>query len=130
MPAWHAIAFLLIEAVPLHAAFNRPLVEVGIRVFDIEARPRLVRSSLTPHNPIIESQVRRVCDALLALQPRADAATAAARNDGSAAKMRLLFEDNDLGAGLMRLQTRGDADRSRPDNHNICSPRRAFRHVQ
>ena len=52
---------------------------------------------------------------MLALQPRTDATTAAARNGGSAAKVR--------------LQTRGDADRSRTDNQDIGPPRFAFRHV-
>ena len=67
---------------------------------------------------------------MLALQPRTDAATATARNSGSAAQVRLLFEDDDLGSSLMRLQPRGDADRSRTDNHDICLPRCACRHVQ
>src|SRR5262249_7329479 len=129
VPAWHAVAFLLIEAIPLYAAFNPPLVEVGIGVFDIKARPRLIRRALTPRNPVFEGQVRGVCDAILALQPRADATTATARNGSRAAQVRLLFEDNDLGSGLMRLQPRGDTDRSRPDNHDICPPRRAFWHV-
>jgi hypothetical protein len=53
---------------------------------------------------------------MLALQPRADAATAAARNGGSAAKLRLFFDDDNPGSSLMRLQTSGDADRSRTDN--------------
>src|SRR5262249_7839701 len=94
VPAWHTVAFLLIEAVPLHAAFDAPLVEVRIRMFDIETCPRLICGTLTPRNPVIESQIRRVFDAMLALQPGADAATAAARNGGSAAKVRLLFDDN------------------------------------
>src|SRR5262249_35158935 len=78
VPAWHAVAFLLIEAVPLHAAFDPPLVEVGIRVLDIEARPRLVRGTLTPRSPVLECQVRRVCDAMLVLQPCTNADTATA----------------------------------------------------
>src|SRR5215510_14849883 len=65
MPAWHAVAFLLIEAIPLHAALDSPLVEVRIRVFNIEARPLLIRCTLTPRNPVIEGQVRRVFDAML-----------------------------------------------------------------
>src|SRR5215831_11935660 len=72
VPAWHAVAFLLIEAIPLHAAFNAPLVQVSVRVFDIEARPRLIRGPLAPRNPVLEGQVWRVCDAMLTLQPRAD----------------------------------------------------------
>jgi hypothetical protein len=96
--------------------FDPPLVEVRIRVFDITARPRLIRSTLTPHNPVIEGQVWRVFDAMLPLQPRADATTASARNGGSAAKVRLFFQDNGLGSSLMHFQTRGDADRSRTDN--------------
>src|SRR5215472_4616161 len=75
VPAWHAVAFLLIEAIPLHAAFNAPLVQVSVRVFDIEARPRLIRGPLAPRNPVLEGQVWRVCDAMLTLQPRADTAT-------------------------------------------------------
>src|SRR5512145_2402339 len=80
VPSWHTIAFLLHEAVPLHAMFDPPLIEVRIRVFDIAARPLLIRSTLTPRNPVIEGQVWRVCDAMLPLQPRADATTATARN--------------------------------------------------
>src|SRR5262249_34975559 len=73
VPAWHAVAFLLREAVPLHATLAPPLVEVRIRVFNIEARPRLIRSTLTPRNPVIEGQVWGVFNAMLALQPCADA---------------------------------------------------------
>lgn len=129
VPAWHAVAFLLREGIPLDAAFDPPLVEVRVRVFDIESRPRLIRVTPTPRNPVIEGQVRRVFDAMLALQQRADAATAAARNGGSAAKVRLLFDDDDLCSSLLRLQTRGDADCSRTDNQDICPRRLAFRHV-
>src|SRR5262245_28707377 len=82
MPAWHTVAFLLIEAVPLHAAFDGPLVEVGMRVFDIEARPCLICGPLTPGHPVLEGQIRRVVDAMLALQSRANAATVTARNGG------------------------------------------------
>src|SRR5205823_13840789 len=105
----YAVAFLLIEAVPLHAACDPPLVEVRIRVFNIESCPRLIRRALAPRNPVLEGQVRCVFDAMLALQPRADAATAAARNGGSAAKLRLFFDDDHLGSSFMRLQTRSDA---------------------
>src|SRR5215510_7916279 len=120
VPAWHAVAFLLIEAVPLHAALDAPLVKVRIRVFDIEAHPRLICSTLTPRNPVLEGQVRRVCDAVLALQPRADTATATPGNGGGAAQVHLLFEDHDPRSGLMCLQPRGDANGSRTDNHDIC----------
>src|SRR5215510_14520796 len=59
VPAWHAVAFLLIEAIPLHAALDPPLIEVRIRVFDIKACPRLIRLTLTPRNPVLEGQLRR-----------------------------------------------------------------------
>jgi hypothetical protein len=58
VPAWHAVTFLLIEAIPLHAACDPPLVEVRIRVFNVKARPLLIRGTLTPRNPVIEGQVR------------------------------------------------------------------------
>jgi hypothetical protein len=129
VPAWHTVAFLLIEAVPLHAACDPPLIELRIRVLDIETRPRLIRGTLTPRNPVIEGQVWCIFDAMLALQLRADAATAAARNSGSTAKLRLFFDDDDPRSSLMRLQTSGDADCSRTNNHDICLPRPAFGHI-
>src|SRR5262249_36309366 len=85
VPAWHAVAFLLREPVPLHAACPAPLVAGRVRVFDKEARPGLIRAPLTPDNPVIEGEVWRVFNAMLALQWRANAATATARNGGSAA---------------------------------------------
>src|SRR5262249_4291854 len=100
VPAWHTVAFLLIEAVPLHAAGDPPLVQIRIRVFDIEARPCLVCRTLTARNPVIKGQVWCVFDAMLALQPRADAATTTARNGGSAAQLRLFFDDDDPRSSL------------------------------
>src|SRR5262245_23620221 len=65
LPAYHTITFLLIKTVPLHSSVNHPLVNICIRLFSIESRPRLVCRTLTECNPVIKGQVRCVFVAML-----------------------------------------------------------------
>ena len=80
MPAVYAIAFLEFHVYPLCATGFGPVIEIMESMFEIESRPHFIGRALAPFDPVFESEIRRVFDALGFLQRRSDNAATAARN--------------------------------------------------
>src|SRR5262249_38444552 len=118
-PAQHRVPLLDLEVDPFRAEALGPMIEIVQRVLDVVAGPDLVGRRAAPRDPVAEGEVRRIVDAMLLLQRRADDQAAAARDDRRAAGLAVALERDRAGAGVARLDAGRNAGGAGADDRNV-----------
>ena len=83
------------------------MIEIVEAVLDVVAGPDHVGRRASPLDPVLEGQVGRVVDTVLRLQWRPDDQAAASGDDGCAAELGVLLEDDGARSGITGLDAGG-----------------------
>ena len=119
MPAVHAVAFLEFQVHPPDAVTFGPVIEIMQRVLDVVTGPDRIGRRTSPFHPVIEGEIRRVVDAVLLLQRRADDAAATAGNCGGPTAFTRLFQNDGFAARASDFDSRRNPCASPAYDHNI-----------